>query len=153
MARTMWFQCSNRIAPTTTVAHADILGDLFEAGEITEYTILKIHGWIKWIGQTVVADGTNAGVGLRIQDDGATAPTPLVGNGAIGAQDSTGFWMWKDQASFEAEDDEVTQDYVRFEVNSRRVVRETEELVLVHEGSASGQMVAEFWMRILILLP
>ncbi len=142
-------------APTSTVDRQAIIGDIFEDNENSEYTVLKIIGWVKYFTPTIAVNETIAwGINFAhgdLADNFWTNPL-IPGAAASFAEDDEGFWITKGQMTIGHEEDGFAPYIWDVDTSSKRVVRETEELSIVVESdvaAATGRL--SYYLRILIL--
>lgn len=150
MAKTRWYWASQSPQLTTTRTANNLIGDVFEEGEPNEYTVLKIVGGITVRAGTLSAEQHNAfGISVVHEDlAGTELPDPNV---APNLNDDEGFWMWKWACQFADDEDLLRLPEIPFEINTRRVVREPENLSLINVADA-GTSDFYFWARTLVLI-
>ncbi len=149
---TYWQEAIARLAVGTTMTRFELIGDIFEAHEIKEYTIVFMVGWHQFRSATLAAQNFMA-YGITVQNEQLTAaqlPDPITPNFNGNGQDQDPFWMRKFYASFAAGEDDVTRDSVSWSSDTQRVVRPRESLVIAAQSIGSTECFIDLAIRILI---
>lgn len=154
MATTYWQEAFYTNAPIGTLnSQLTLIGDIFEAHEIKEYTILAIEGWHQFRSGTL-SSNTAMAFGIRVQEetlDAAESPDPMENHGSPG-EDQDPFWMMKGYAAFDSTDDQVRAEEHTWTTKTRRVVRATEALEVMIQAVGSTDCTFSIACRILILV-